>query len=223
MQWWAQIQIRICKSSIQCSFLSKNENSFIGQGISCAAPWPWNCFVHSMIFNWACNKCSHVHAGDYLLSIIWANKMSTKNYKEPVNTWFNKFSFLPFTWSVHKLHWRISFEQQSNTMLQFSAKNPVLYPNHKAYMVQCWTPDHTLPFLHSVFHSLTAFFLLKQSHPNNLFALTLHSNNKIICFFCYNEVKEKKVVIDDLHLQSIVMPVGINPLILSITCILWYK
>ncbi len=31
-----------------------HENSFIGPGISFAAPWPWICLAHSMIFYWEC-------------------------------------------------------------------------------------------------------------------------------------------------------------------------
>ncbi len=31
-----------------------NDNSFIGQGIYFAAPWPWISLVHSMIFYWEC-------------------------------------------------------------------------------------------------------------------------------------------------------------------------
>ncbi len=31
-----------------------HEDSFIGQGISFAAPWPWICLGHSMIFYWEC-------------------------------------------------------------------------------------------------------------------------------------------------------------------------
>ena len=31
-----------------------HEKSIIGEGISCAAPWPWNGLVHSMIFYWQC-------------------------------------------------------------------------------------------------------------------------------------------------------------------------
>ncbi len=33
---------------------ARYENIFIGKGISFAAPWPWICLVHSMIFYWEC-------------------------------------------------------------------------------------------------------------------------------------------------------------------------
>ncbi len=34
--------------------VQNHENSLIGRGISFAAPWPWNCLVHSMIFYGEC-------------------------------------------------------------------------------------------------------------------------------------------------------------------------
>ena len=83
----------------RCQFLDSprkilwQQNSFIGPGISCAAPWPWNCLVHSMIFiesvvwQWLRSLGTFLHnAACMNLSKLWVWKWTRQSVEVSLQT-----------------------------------------------------------------------------------------------------------------------------------------
>ncbi len=65
--------------------------SFIGQGISFAAPWPWICLVHSTIFYWDCTETNrHIDGTDFIASTaeregIMINQLWMSRWRRPIH------------------------------------------------------------------------------------------------------------------------------------------